>query len=281
MAAEGSALSNYLRKALLLGGTALLLIAAFALVWSKASRRTYRRLYRLGPPGAQVGGADLRRAADVLAARFRALRGHFNMGRCAVAPLPPDRLELTFSTSDEPERVLAWATMQGRAELRLLHPRADVLDRLGPDGLPPDYEVKVYRERRFLHTRLNEVRTVEHFYAVQCEPVLTVAEFAGVDMQTSGLKKSVVLTFRFKEEDARVFAGVTAVHAGRGMAMLIDGEMFFPPRSIETAVTGGEVQVIGFFRIPLQRKLAAMLDCGSLPYSLAPIEEPPPAGAAG
>jgi preprotein translocase subunit SecD len=54
------------------------------------------------------------------------------------------------------------------------------------------------------------------------------------------------------------------------MAMLIDGEMFFPPKEIDSAVTAGAVQVQGFFHIPPLRRLAATLNCGSLP---APLEE--------
>ena len=274
MAAHGSALSNYLKKVLLFGGGALCLIAVFAAVWSRVGRQTHTFTFRLGPPGTEVAAADLRRAGQVLQGRLAALRREFRLGACAVRALPPDRVEMTFTCDGDPTEPVAWLTLQGKAEFRLLHPQDDVLERAGPEGLGPDYEVKVYRERRYLHVRLNEMRVVEQRYAVEREPVLTVGEFAGVTMDAVGLKKNVVLTFRFKEADARAFAATTALHAGRWMALLIDGEMFFPPKRIESAVAGGSVQVSGFFRIPTQRRLARVLDCGSLPQPLVPVPDP-------
>jgi len=160
--------------------------------------------------------------------------------------------------------------MQGLVEFRLVHPDQDILEARGPQGLPSSYEVKVYRRRRYMLTRLNELETVEERYAVEREPILRVAEFEEVTMDTVGPQKRVVMTFRFGKDDAEAFGRLTALHAGRRMAMLIDGEMFFPPKEIEAAVTSGAVQVQGFFHIPPLRRLAAALDCGSLP---APLQE--------
>jgi preprotein translocase subunit SecD len=165
--------------------------------------------------------------------------------------------------------------MQGKAEFRLLHPRDDILLEARAEALPPQYEARVYREKRTILTKLGRVKTVEHQYAVEREPILTVSGFKAVEFAAVGARKNVVLTFRFNEPDAEAFGALTALHAGRRMAMLMDGAMFFPPKRIESAVTVGGVQVQGFFHIADSRRLAKVLDCGSLP---AALEEVAPGG---
>ena len=63
---------------------------------------------------------------------------------------------------------------------------------------------------------------------------------------------------------------MTALNVGRGMAMLIDGEMFLPPKEIEAPITGGAVQISGYFQLPPLRKLVKVLNTGPLP---GPLEE--------
>jgi preprotein translocase subunit SecD len=268
MAPEESGLGNYLRKALFVGGTALCLFALLAGIRVWAGRKTYRVVYHLGVPGSKVTEADLHRTVAVLAARLKALRGEFKVSRCNVQALPPDRIEVQLRCGGEPADPLAWLAMPGRAELHLLHPRDDILDRPGSGKLPPDYEVKTYREKRYVLGRGGELKTVESRYAVQREPALTVGGFSAVTIETVGMQKRVILTFTFAERDAHAFASLTALHAGRKLAMLIDGEMLFPPKQIESSVTAGRVQVQGFFYIPPLRRLAEMLNAGSLPLPL-------------
>lgn len=270
MPASKSGLSAYLRKVLLLMGLALcsFVLLLGALTWLQT--HTHRFLFRLAPAEGGVGEGDLLHATEVLSARLQALRGHLGLGRGAVQALPPDGIELQVNCRSESLPSLAWLTMQGLVEFRLLHPDEDILEARGPEGLPSSYEVKVYRRRRYMLTRLNELQTVEERYVVEREPILRVAECEEVTMDTVGSQKRVVITFRFGKDDAEAFGRLTALHAGRRMAMLIDGEMFFPPREIEAAVTLGAVQAQGFFHIPPLRRLAAALDCGSLP---APLQE--------
>jgi preprotein translocase subunit SecD len=228
------------------------------------------REYSLGPPGVEVAEPELRRAVEVLSARLEALRPEFKLASCSVQAVPPRRLRVQFRSSGDPLAPLAWLAMQGKAEFRLLHPRDDILLEAGAGALPAQYEVKVYREKRTILTKLGRVKTVEHQYAVERKPVLTVSGFKAVEFAAVGARKNIVLTFRFDEPDAAAFGALTALHAGRRMAMLIDGAMFFPPKRIESAVTAGGAQVQGFFHIADVRRLAKVLDCGSLP---APLEE--------
>lgn len=271
MAAKESALSAYLKRVLFAGGVALCVIAVALLIWARAEVQTRRVVYRVGPPGSDVPADQLERTVDVLSARLAALRRELNLGRCSVRPLPPDRLELEIRCRTEPEHALAWLTLQGRAEFRLLHPADDVLETAGPEGLPPEYEVKLYRERRYVLIKLDQLKTVERSYALQREPVLTVQGFQEVKFQTVGTRRTVVLTFYFSDPDAEAFGPLTALHAGRKMAMLVDGEMFFPPKEIESAMTTGAVQVQGVFYIRPLRRLAKVLNCGSLPARLEEV----------
>ncbi|MCK4375651.1 MAG: hypothetical protein KAX19_09990, partial [Candidatus Brocadiae bacterium] len=243
MAARKSALTAYLKRALLFGGTALCLFALIAAIWARGATETHRVIYRLRPPGKAVADGELRDTVDVLSERLAVLRREFKTGRGAILPLPPDRLEVQLRCRSDPVQPLAWLAMQGRAEFRLLHPQDDLPGSVAAEDLPPGYEVKVFRERRYILTRLNELKTVEHRYAVERKPVLTIGEFKEVSFATVGRQRTVVLTSHFKEPDAGAFASLTALHAGRNMAMLIDGAMFFPPKEIESALTTGAVQV--------------------------------------
>lgn len=268
MSPQKSALSRYLKKALLVLAVVLCLVALLSALWTWGATRTHRFVYRLHPPMGQVSEARLQRTVDVLDARLRALGPELKLGRCSVGVLPPDRIELRVNCNSEPLVPVAWLTLQGRAEFRLLHPQDDILEQVGAEGLPPQYEVKVYRTKRYILTRLNELKTVEQSFAVDRKAALEIEEFEEVTFETVGVQKMVVLSFHFRQEDADAFGRLTALHAGRKMAMLIDGEMFFPPKEIESAITGGTVQAQGFFHIPPLRRLAKMLNCGSLPGAL-------------
>ncbi len=279
MAASGSALSAFLKRVLTAGLIALCLFLVASALWRLGSRRTYRRSYVLGPAEAgAVAPDELARTVEVLRARIDALRGTFNIARAELRPLPPDRLAVELRLAAEPVRAFSWLTMQGRAEFRLLHPDDGLPDGEGPDALPPGYAVKVYRERRYVLTRLNELKTVEHAYAVQREPVLAVPQFERVELETAGRQKRVILTFELPPPQAARLEELTALHAGRRMAMLIDGEMFFPPKRIGSAVSGGRIRAEGFFHTPPLRILVRILNCGSLPRPL--IEQEAAGGVA-
>jgi preprotein translocase subunit SecD len=266
-----SEIGGFLKRALLLLAVLLCVFAVAAALWQRAGRKTYRVVYRLGEPGTRPTAAELDRTVQVLSARLEALRRELKTGSGSVRALPPDRVEVEASLSDDATAFLTWLAMQGKAEFRLLHPEDDVLERAGAEALPPEYEVKTYTERRYILTRLGDLKTVENRYAVLREPSLVVHGFQGASIATTGAARSVVLTFRFTDEDAPAFAALTALHAGRKMAMLVDGEMFFPPRQIESAVSSGSVQAQGFFYIPPVRRLVEMLSAGSLPRPLAEV----------
>jgi len=97
-----------------------------------------------------------------------------------------------------------------------------------------------------------------------------------VSVRTVGARSRVILTCSLSDRDAQALSTVTALNAGRDMAMLVDGEMFFPPQRIGGPVTGGTIRAEGFFQIRLLRRLALTLNAGSLPGRLA--EEPLPDG---
>ena len=264
-----SALGRFLRNALIAGALGVCLVGLAGAAWAWATTRTHVATFRLDVPAERLARGALEQATGVVAARLEALRSALELGRSSVRAVPPDRIELTLRSRTGPRDALAWLTMQGRAEFRLLHPEADLAP--GADELPPDCEVKTWRQRRYVLARLGELKVVEHDYVVERKPVLVVQGFRNVRFETVGNKKAVILTFEFNEADAKAFATLTALHAGRTMAMLVDGEMFFPPKRIESAVTGGRVQVQGYFYIKPLRRLATVLACGSLPGPLVTV----------
>ena len=277
--ARTSARSRFLLRALAVTAVGVCLVALTGTLWTWATTATYVVVYRLELPAAEPGPQTLDQTVRILSDRLTAVRTDLELGRCSVRALPPDRVEFTIRARQEPDYALAWLTMQGRAEFRLVHPDKEVLDAPGP--LPPDYEVKTYIERRHILTRLNELKSVEHSYAILREPAMVAERFRQVEFQTVGRQKAVVLTFEFEEDDGRKFSAVTALHAGRRLAMLIDGEMFFPPAPVGGAVTGGRVQTQGFFMKRPMRRLARVLDCGSLPGPLVRVGQEAAASSPG
>ncbi len=273
MSPEKSALTAYVNKVLVFLGAALCVIAVVLWLSTRAATQTHRVVCRLHVDGGPVTQAQLQRAEEVLSARLEALGRELELGRGGVRVLPPDRIELRFNCRAGSLVPLAWLTLEGRVEFRLLHPDGGILEKLAGSDLPPQYEVKVYRKKQYTFTRLNELKTVEEPFAVEREPMLAVRELKDVTFEAVGPKKRVLLTVHLREEDAETFGRLTALHAGRRMAMLVDGEMFFPPKEIESAITGGVVQAQGFFYIPPVRRLAKVLGCGSLPGRLEVVSE--------
>jgi len=272
MPAIQSARSRYLVKVLLrLGILGILFVLATA-IWSVVSSHTYVYTYRLETPGGAPTEAQIAQTVQVLSARAGAMRRSLGLVRASVSALPPDRVEFRLRARSEPVQALAWLTLSGRTEFRLLHPVSDILEVDGAENLPPEYEVKVYRHKQYVLSKPGDLETIEDGFAMEREPRLTVQGFEDVSIQMSGLHRLATLTFRLQPEDTETFARLTALNAGRRMAMLIDGEMFFPPATIDSTVRSGVVQVQGYYYMPPLRKLVALLNCGPLPGRLTPAE---------
>ena len=261
--------SSALRKLAMGFGLGLLaagLLAAWAARRAHPPSVRHSARFRLDAGGRAPSAELLNATVAALNRRLDALEEPLGLDDAAARPLPPDGAEVTFSTRHEPAEVLSWAVMPGRIEFRLLHPDPSIAD--GARSVPPGYETVAYTERQYRLSPPREVELVEHGYAVQERPVLVVDRLREVEFQAVGIHKLDVLTLYFGDDDGRQFARLTALHAGRTMAMLVDGEMFFPPKQIESAITDGAVQVEGYFHTAALEKLAAVLASGALPARL-------------
>ncbi len=280
MTQRSSSLSAYLFRAvgiLSLGGLAFILAAAL-LTASKS--RTHAFLLRLQPGAEPIPPAALEHTADVLSRRLAALGGRLDLIAPRAEARPPDTVSIRFTQRWTPDTqqaeralasALAWLTMPARIEFRLVHPDQGLASDDGDQKPPDGYERKVYRARQYMLHRPGDVKTVEQPCLLRTEPLLALDGFRKVSIETTGLKKMAALTFELHQQDAQAFAAATALHVGRQMAMLIDGEMFLPPREIESAITGGSVQVQGYFFLPPLRNLVAVLNTGPLPCPLQQV----------
>ncbi len=267
MPPKRAGLSAYLQRVGLMGAVGLAIAMVLMAIFSWARTETHVLAYRVTQGQAAA-------TCVVLSARLKVLGAEFGT-RGSVRPTGPDMVEVTLIYNADPTAPLAWLTMPGKVEFRLVHPSADPAqppEGQGAEEQAADYEVKVFRERRYVLTRLDELKTVENPFALERTPVLTIDGFREVEFTTVSSQKTVVLTFHFREEDVAAFASVTALHAGRSMAMLIDGELFFPPKEIEAAITRGVVQAGGTFYVPPLRRLARILNCGILPSPLERVD---------
>jgi len=263
-----SVMTRYMAKALLCIAAVAVVVVLAAGLLASARTSSYHYRYRLLPRQGPLSKPMLDQTAGIVADRLAALKDYLELKGGEVRARAPDIIELALRSTEDPQEngAAAWLTTPGQVAFHLLHPRQASPPADGTS--PPGYETKVYRTQEYNLVRAPEMRTVEKEFLVTREPVLVVDGLREVEMHTVGLEQATVLTFRFRESDAAKFASATALHAGRSMAMLVDGEMFFPPGEIEGAVNSDTVQVQGYFyTVPLQ-KLIALLNAGSLPGRL-------------
>jgi preprotein translocase subunit SecD len=258
---------RYLLRAAGVVGVVGLAFVLVSLLWSWRATRIYTVVYRLAPARGQPAAGELDRTAEVLARRLSLLERDFHISHVSARAEGPDRLELRFSARSDADVALSWATMPCRVEFRLLAPQDPAAG--GPP--PAGYELKVFREQQYILGRGGDLQTVRHSYAVERRPALVLDGVQEASIATPGLHKMAVLTFRFGQKDAEAFAAMTALNVGRRMAMLIDGEMFFPPKEVQSPITGGAVQISGYFQLPPLRKLVKMLNTGPLPGTLEEV----------
>jgi len=272
MSRGASNLLRHFRRVFLWGllcGGVFLLLTALA-TWLRTETHVLR--YRLeSAEGRAVQEQDAARATEALRTRAAALGELLRLTRWRVRPVAPDQVELSVRTAMAPAELtvaLAWLTMTGRVEFRLLLDPHPLPEGTTARDLPDGYEIKVHRRERYALAKLGDTQTLTDAYAVRRAPVFVPRAFRKVELATAGPEKLAAVTLHFLPEDAEAFAALTALHAGRGMAMLVDGEMFLPPRRIESSVAGGVVRISGYFYMPRLRKLVALLSAGPLPTHL-------------
>jgi len=271
MVTTKSSLSRYFFNVLSIAIVVVGGLVAAAVLWAHVRARNHVYIYRLAPEDGTVTPEMLQAGQDVLEGRLDAFRKDFALSRIAVRARPPDRLEVCFRTRFRPEQFLGWVSAPGRVDFRLLPPDSDELLPAEGEAPPEGYALAIYDERTYKLDRPGAVSVTRHTYVVPAEPDLGIAAFAEVHFGVRGRFKQTVLTFVFRDEDVERFRRLTALNMGRRMAMLVDGELFFPPSEISAPVKEGKVQVRGyFFNAPL-RKLVKMLNGGSLPCPLQEV----------
>lgn len=273
MSTDVSPLWQYLKKAGFWGGLfacVFLLVTALVML---LQTHTHVVRYRLRPSHAQPTEANLERTVRVLKERAHVLRRDLRVGGCRVRAIPPDSIELELRTARNQEELtfaLAWLTMPAHVEFRLLKRSNPLRDEEADTEAPADCEIKPYRRRVYDLNRPGDSRIETQHYLVRRQPAFPIESFQKVRMANVGLHKLNVFTFAFRPEDVEPFAELTALNVGRSMVMLVDGEIFLPPRRIEKCIKGGVVQVSDYLFMPPLRKLMKVLNTGPLP---APLEQ--------
>ena len=109
-------------------------------------------------------------------------------------------------------------------------------------------------------------------YLLERHPLLhgerLVQASTGMDSQTG----RPVVSFRFDDAGARLFATITRENVGRQFAIVLDGKVISAP-VIQEPITGGAGQIQGNFTVAETSSLAALLRAGALPVPLQVVEE--------
>jgi len=271
MSGKASVTGRYLMNATLAIGVSCMAIVLVAALAARRSFHTHTITYRLAAEQEPVDPHALETAEALLRQRLEAVGRSCGLSNWTVSTAGQDEVRLVLRARRDPAEAVFWVTMPGRAEFRLVHPDADILGAVGPEELPEGYEIKCYREHLYRLSRPGTLATREHRHLLRTEPALRVSRFANVSFDVAGLHKKTIVTFQLRETEREQFRDLTARNVGRTLALLIDGELFLPPRQIESAVAGGVVQVHGYFYNPPLRKLVKVLNASPLPGRLVEV----------
>jgi len=218
MRATESATSRYLLRAAGAIAVAGLVFILASVIWSWQTSRTYTITYRLHPQdGAALAPADIEAAARRVAERLTLLASDFHVSHVSARAVPPDLMEVQLKARSAPDEALSWATMPCRVEFRLLQLGAQAPGAQTPGApVPPDCEVKVYRAEQYILSQPGDLQTVRQSYVVERRPALVLDGVREASIDTTGLHKMAVLTFRLGDKDAAAFGAMTALNVGRG-----------------------------------------------------------------
>jgi preprotein translocase subunit SecD len=84
---------------------------------------------------------------------------------------------------------------------------------------------------------------------------------------SGGLANEPLVTVKFSEEGAQLFADITRQHVGEQLGIFLDGELLSAP-VINEAIVGGTAVISGGFTVEEARDLAKNLSFGALPVPI-------------
>jgi len=143
-------------------------------------------------------------------------------------------------------------------------PTPELLRKKYPDGLPPDTEIAVEKEK-------GAGDHVVAAYLVHKTPELT-GDFLTDARSSLDNRYGWVVNFAFNSEGARRFAKLTGDNTGKQLAILLDGQVYSAP-SLNQRIGGGRGFIHGRFSSQDAADLAVILRAGSLPIPVKIEEE--------
>lgn len=121
------------------------------------------------------------------------------------------------------------------------------------------------------HVRLADM-SGGHYYIIERRPMLQGERLIRASAGFDSLEGGPVVSFRFDEPGARIFAEITTRNVGERFAIVLDDKVISAP-VIREPITGGAGQISGTFTAAEASSLAALLRAGALPVPLDVIEE--------
>jgi preprotein translocase subunit SecD len=180
-----------------------------------------------------------------------------------VQPQPAGaRLLVQMARTDDPKRLIAFATKQGELGFRLINDTTTPEKALA-SAPPPNTDI--------LYGPPESGRLP---YVVERRVIVSGGDLADAQPGFDPRTNEPIVTFRFSAAGARKFAQATGENVGRAMAIVVDGEVLSAP-VIREPILGGSGQISGDFTLQSANDLAAVLRHGELPARLRVIEERP------
>ncbi len=102
-------------------------------------------------------------------------------------------------------------------------------------------------------------RTVEERLNVQKKPLLDRSALKSADVQKNPLSSTPEIQIVLTASGGKRFAEVTRQHAGRRLAIVVDGDVVSAPR-VMSEISGGRVMISGSFTEEEAKQLAGKLN---------------------
>ncbi len=110
------------------------------------------------------------------------------------------------------------------------------------------------------------------WYLLRTEPVLSGADLASARIDFDPLTGSPGIALATNETGRERLARATAALVGRPMAIVLGGRVYSAP-VVEGPIRDGSARIRGSFPVEEARRLASLIEAGSLPVALAKVAE--------
>ena len=207
------------------------------------------------------------RAAQAIATAVEIIRNRVDPGgikEYTIQRQGGDRILIQAPGVEDTSEIKKLIGETAKLTFHLLHPTMSA-EEAANSRPPTGYEVLPSDERQ--GERYRDTK-----YLVNKTEMLTGEDLADAQPGFDSRNSEPIVSFRFNQKGARIFARITSENVGRPFAMVLDRKVISAP-VIREPILGGTGQISGSFTPADANNLATLLRSGALPAKLTVVEE--------